>query len=194
MQAIRIGQQNSVQVVLNEKLGGEQGGAGFMSGAAGLAKELQSSKGVVSLVGLAGPRAFLENQREGLIGRASTSRDISLLAVTHLLERGGHSAPGGLDIPWTGKGVGGARTKGRAAVELQIASLKEKLGQLERSLSSMGREIRELSDDIAQEEVDSPEYADLKKQIIAQNALAKGLNTRITLLNAQIEELDRSMA
>lgn len=194
MQATKIGQQNSVQVVLNEKVGGEQGVAGFLSGAQGLAKELQSSKVAVYLVGLPGPRAFLENQRDGLIGQASTSRDVSLLAVSHLLGRGGKPAPGALEIPWTGKGVGGARTKSRAAVELQIASLKEKVGQLEKALSSTGREIRELSDDIAQEEVDSPEYADLKKQIARQSKIAEDLNTRITLLNAHIEELDQSMA
>lgn len=194
MQATKIGQQNSVQVVLNEKVGGEQGVAGFLSGALGLAKELQSSKVAVSLVGLPGPRGFLENLREGLIGQASTSRDVSLLAVNHLLERDGKPANGGLEIPWTGKGVGGARTKSRAAVESQIADLKEKLAQLRMAFSSKGREIRELAEDMVQEESDSPEYAALEKQMKTHNKSAEDLNKKIALLEATIEALDRSMA
>jgi hypothetical protein len=194
VQTVRVDQQNRVQAVLNEKVGGEHGVAGFVSGVVGLAKELQSSKGAVSLVGLPGPTAFLEKQLEGLIGQASTSRDVSLQAVNHLLLRDGKPAQGGVEIVWTGKGVGGARTKTPEAVERRLQGLNEAVEQLKRSFGVVGGELRELSERIEQEVPNSPEYVRLLANIKTKTETSENLSCRIGQKQAEIEALERSLS
>lgn len=107
-------------------------------------------------------------QRWELSLQPSSSKDLRLTALNKLEQRNFQPAPGGLEIPLTGKAMGGMRRRTNAPVTPDVAStLGAEVHALREAIADKLQFINDLRQDLLDEN-DNPGQAELTRKAIEQ--------------------------
>lgn len=194
-------QQGCVQDALSGKTEIQQGGARFLSEVASLVNGVHASSFTVAQGGFSGVKPNVQKllkeafdeQRAVLRGQAGSSNGLDLIALDRIEGRGFKPAQGGLEIPLTGKGLGGGRTKSQAGIDAQINNLKVKRDQLKRSLLLHNRVINGLVGDMVSEKPSSQVFAELagekRQEKEVEDTLIASIETKEKEISALMQNI-----